>query len=423
MVRLTKELNNLRLKIVSKVKNTLVSIQRIIATTPNPTPTKLHQDKRSRRSSSGLLPFIGELSNVLFGTATEKDVRNQQVGVDKAVQIGNINARELNYLGNALKQAMVIHKENLGFNLEAVMANTGAVQNISMAFGRYTVRKHIEIGLPDTDTASRCEYMSDEYNCHVEVPTQPLAPTDCLTSLILNSVKGVKQYCQFKLLIQHVPSPTRVDYLLHGHYLLTNVLNMSVTCDTSSNVQVIKGCSSCLYNFPCDCTLRTSNLTFSTHRHPCENTPSTKPALIGFTVNLGVLQLINMSLAQLIDPGLLFSRPLGLTSSEHSGRLLGISSNYVIRQAEIFKHAKENSITLEAYIKQITMSQKQFDQQRRQLHQSSTQFTLPEGTHSYVYWANLVCSFLFTPITLIVVIVNCRRLRNLQQKSRRAVLG
>ena len=144
MVRLTKELNNLRLKIVSKVKNTLVSIQRIIATTPNPTPTKLHQDKRSRRSSSGLLPFIGEMSNVLFGTATEKDVRNQQVGVDKAVQIGNINARELNYLGNALKQAMVIHKENLGFNLEAVMANTGAVQNISMAFGRYTVRKHIE---------------------------------------------------------------------------------------------------------------------------------------------------------------------------------------------------------------------------------------------------------------------------------------
>ena len=130
-----------------------------------------------------------------------------------------------------------------------------------------------------------------------------------------------------------------------------------------------------------------------------------------------------MSLAQLIDPGLLFGRPLGLTSSEHSGRLLGISSNYVVRQAEIFKHAKENSIALEAYIKQITMSQKQFDQQRRQLHQSTTQFTLPEGTHSYIYWANLVCSFLFTPIILIVVIVNCRRLRNLQPRSRRAVLG
>ena len=145
MVRLTKELNNLRLKIVSKVKYTLVSIQRLIATTPNHTTTNLHQDNRSRRSSSsGLLPFIGKMSNVSFGTATEKDVRNQQVGVDKAVQIGNINARELKYLGNALKEAMVIHKENLGFNLEAVMANTGAVQNISMAFGRYTVRKHIE---------------------------------------------------------------------------------------------------------------------------------------------------------------------------------------------------------------------------------------------------------------------------------------
>ena len=32
----------------------------------------------------------------------------------------------------------------MGFNLEAVMANTGVVQNISMAFGRHTVRKHIE---------------------------------------------------------------------------------------------------------------------------------------------------------------------------------------------------------------------------------------------------------------------------------------
>ena len=249
----------------------------------------------------------------------------------------------------------------MGFNLEAVMANTGAVQNISMAFGRYTVRKHIEeqllsstrklqfillqldlqfqllisdvialtngvlrptlvtydemlqfmgilsvhltdkqvrlptfsemfqsvrlytspalvgnvlivtfrvplhsqsqsfsllksntfplpihghlsqivgipryvivsrsqLGLPDTDTARRCEYMSNEYNCHLEVPTQPLAPTDCLTSLILNSVKGVKKYYQFKLLIQDVLSRTRIDYLLQSHYFLTNVLNLS----------------------------------------------------------------------------------------------------------------------------------------------------------------------------------------------------
>ena len=153
-------------------------------------------------------------------------------------------------------------------------------------------------------------------------------------------------------------------------------------------------------------------MTLSTRRHPCENTPSIKAGLVGFTVNLGVLQLINISLAQLIDPGLLFARPLGLTSTEHSGRLLGINSNYVNRKVEIFRHAKHNAIKLEAYIKQITMSQKQFDQQHRQLHQSTTQFTLPQGTHSYIYWANLVCSFGFTPVILIFVIVNCRRLRN-----------
>ena len=73
---------------------------------------------------------------------------------------------------------------------------------------KYVIFSLSQLGLPDTDTASRCEYMSDEYICHLEIPTQPLAPTDCLTSLILNSVKGVKQYCQFKLLIHDVLSPT-----------------------------------------------------------------------------------------------------------------------------------------------------------------------------------------------------------------------
>ena len=95
-----------------------------------------------------MLPFIGEISKVLFGTATQNDVRNQQVGVDKAIQLGNLNAREIIYIGKSLKKAMIIDKENMGFNLEAVMANTRAVQNISMAFGRYTVPKNIEERLP-----------------------------------------------------------------------------------------------------------------------------------------------------------------------------------------------------------------------------------------------------------------------------------
>ena len=82
MERLTKELKNLRLNIVSKVKYTLMIIQRILANTPNISPAHLHHNKRTRRSSPGLLPFIGEISKVLFGTATESDVRNQLVGVN-----------------------------------------------------------------------------------------------------------------------------------------------------------------------------------------------------------------------------------------------------------------------------------------------------------------------------------------------------
>ena len=68
----------------------------------------------------------------------------RQPGVNQALTLANINAKELNYLGSVLKKADVIHKENMGINLEAVMANTAAVQNIPMAFGRYTVRKRIQ---------------------------------------------------------------------------------------------------------------------------------------------------------------------------------------------------------------------------------------------------------------------------------------
>ena len=320
MDRLTQELNNLRLSIVSKVKYTLASLQRILATTPT-SPANLHPNNKTHKSSSWLLPFIGQVSKVLFGTADKNDVCTQQVGVDKAIRLGNLNARQLNYLGNALKKVMVIDKENMGFNLESVMANTGAVQNISIAFGRYTVHKNIlvqldlqikllisdvitlrngllrltlvtyaemlhfktisemfksgrlyttpalvgnvlivtlhvplhsrrqsfsplksktfplpihghlsqivhiptylivsssQIGLPNADAATRCEYMSNEDTCHIEVATQHLPLTDCVTALIFNFIKDVKKYCQFKLFIQSVLRPTRIDYLIHS---------------------------------------------------------------------------------------------------------------------------------------------------------------------------------------------------------------
>ena len=67
MVRLTKELNNLRLKTVSKVKYTLVSIQRIIATTPNYTPTNLHQAKELEGVFQDCFPSLAKCSMHYLG--------------------------------------------------------------------------------------------------------------------------------------------------------------------------------------------------------------------------------------------------------------------------------------------------------------------------------------------------------------------
>ena len=122
-----------------------------------------------------------------------------------------------------------------------------------------------------------------------------------------------------------------------------------------------------------------------------------------------------MSLAKLIDPSRIFAEPLGLTTTEHFWRILGIGTNFVSRQAEIFRHAKENSIELRTYIKQLTMSQKQFDEQRERLHQSTKNLILPQGTHLYIYWANLGCSFVLLPLLCVSVIINCRRVRHIQR--------
>ena len=94
-----------------------------------------------------------------------------------------------------------------------------------VALPTYLIVSNTYIGFPNADDARRCEYMSNHDTCQLEVATQPLQPADCPTALILNSV--VKAYCQFKMLIQSVPSPPHIDYLLHGHYLLTNIPSLS----------------------------------------------------------------------------------------------------------------------------------------------------------------------------------------------------
>ena len=143
IVILTQKLNNILESIVRKLNSTMASIEMIIGVTGMNPAVDPQSKKRTPRTTSGVLPFIGEISKVLFGT-TENDVHQQQIGVNHALTLANINAKELNYLGSVLKKALVIHKDNMGINLEAVIANTAAVQNISMAFSQYTVWKRIQ---------------------------------------------------------------------------------------------------------------------------------------------------------------------------------------------------------------------------------------------------------------------------------------
>ena len=74
----------------------------MILTTQTTPGANLYSNIRFQR-----LPFTGEISKVSFGTATENDVRNQQIGIDLADSLANLNDRELKFLGNSLKRAKV----------------------------------------------------------------------------------------------------------------------------------------------------------------------------------------------------------------------------------------------------------------------------------------------------------------------------
>ena len=91
-----------------------------------------------------------------------------------------------------------------------------------------------------------------------------------------------------------------------------------------------------------------------------------------------------------------------LTKTEHFGRLLGVGTNFVSRQAEIFKHTQENSIELGTYVKQLTMSQKEFDEQRERLHQATKNITC---TYTGLTWAALLFCYLSFVYQLLLLVV------------------
>ena len=124
-----------------------------------------------------------------------------------------------------------------------------------------------------------------------------------------------------------------------------------------------------------------------------------------------------MSLDKLIDHSRIFAEPFGLTTTEHLRQVLSVGTNFVSHHAEIFRHAKENSIELGTYIKQLTMSQKQFDEQRERFQQSTKNLLLPRGTHLYIYWANLGCSLVLLPLLCVSVMINCHRARHIQRTN------
>ena len=80
-----------------------------------------------RMSTSRLMLFVGELSKVVFGTATENDLINQKVGIDHVLRVGKTFTWEIQYIGDTLKRAMVIYKANMVFNLKLILANTGGL--------------------------------------------------------------------------------------------------------------------------------------------------------------------------------------------------------------------------------------------------------------------------------------------------------
>ncbi|CAC5404909.1 unnamed protein product [Mytilus coruscus] len=225
----------------------------------------------SSRNGRAILPFIGSMAKGLFGLATMSDVQ---------LLANHIYA--LNAKSRSITEALQQHSDHLSSFGKVIDKRTS---NLMLDLPQYLgLTYQHDYYLPlSTDDLTDCVHGRIVF-CTFNKALFPITVPDCSLALFQNSVKQVSRLCNLRFLENHLShdiievTPTSV--------LGYDSEELDLICPQSQ--RKIPGCTFCVINIPCKCSLSTRKLYFSPRLVDCYESSS----------NFSILHPVNLALVQ-----------------------------------------------------------------------------------------------------------------------------
>ena len=116
--------------------------------------------------------------------------------------------------------------------------------------------------LPE-NALNSCSKDKSSLNCHFTVPMYSLENPNCALALYQGNKSDIHNLCNFRLAQDNIPHTIR--QLNESHFLMVNISIITLACPLKTHI--LNGCSFCVIQVPCNCSISTKDLTLP-KRHP-----------------------------------------------------------------------------------------------------------------------------------------------------------
>lgn len=116
-----------------------------------------------------------------------------------------------------------------------------------------------------------------------DLPLHPVVQPSCLSAVYFDNKAAIQEKCDFRVLLHDIKP--QVKHLHNGQYLISNVDNIFLTCNTG--LQRHDGCRFCVFTVPCLCDVATTQFYFPPRLAHCSSENDTATML--HPVNLAIM--------------------------------------------------------------------------------------------------------------------------------------
>ena len=118
----------------------------------------------------------------------------------------------------------------------------------------------------DSEALTTCNYAGN-YHCKFSKSMSPFSNPSCILALFTNKKLQIQKLCNFRFISNILES--KIIELTSTSLLIYNTYDLAMDCPTIQ--KVISGCKFCIMKVPCQCTISTQSLYFSSKLGNCQN--------------------------------------------------------------------------------------------------------------------------------------------------------